>query len=512
MQAQGTGTMLTEVLFLVLAAAPLVYLYSTRTYGHWKKRKIPFVKPVPLFGNMLDVILVRRSLAEITEKIYRKGAGQPVIGFFQFQKPVLLLRDPEVIKAVMVKEFSSFHDNSFIVDETLDPLAARNPFFQKGEKWKAVRSLLTPAFTIGKIKPQLTLMEPVCKDLIDFIEKESFKGNPDGIEAKELAAKFTTDIVATCAFGIEGNSLKYENAELRNKGRDLLSTSMWNKIKFMILFFLPSLGKFLKARIKETVSYREENNVIRNDYLNMLVQIKNKGRIDDDTSIIRVGGVNLEYTEEDITAHALTFFIDGFETSSVALSFALYELALNPEVQTKLRMEVDSVLKKHNGKLCYEAIQEMIYLDMVLSESLRIHPPAIATDRICNRTCELSLPNGDNVVIEKGFTVLIPIEALHKDPEHFPQPDKFNPERFSEEQKASIKRYTYIPFGEGPRQCLGIKFGLTQIKVGLATIVSQFEICRSPKTPVPLILDILSFFPIAKGGLWLDFVKRTDLR
>ncbi|XP_067006558.2 cytochrome P450 6k1 [Anabrus simplex] len=517
--------MLQEALLLAVAATTLLYLFCTWTYSHWKKKGVPYVQPIPFFGNTLDLLLFRQTRREMINSFYEQGAGNPVIGFYQFREPTLLLRDPEIIKSVLVRDFSSFHDNSFVVNEKLDPLAAKNPFFLKGDKWKAVRSLLTPAFTAAKIKPMVPLMAAVCKDLVEYLEKEAPKGRPDGLETRELAAKFTTDVVATCAFGIAGNSLKDPNAELRNMGRDMMAAGLINHIKFTLITILPTLAKIVKVKfmneevsnffrrmIKEAVTYREENKIFRNDYLDMLVQIKNKGRVDDDASSIIIGGVKMEYTDEEIAAYALTFFLDGFETSSVTLSFTLYELAVHPEVQDRLRAEVDSVLATYNNQLCHEALQEMVFMDMVINEALRLHPPGPVIDRICTKPVQFSLPNGATLALEKGSVVIIPIEGLHFDPQHFPDPEKFDPDRFSEDRKSDIKRYTYLPFGDGPRICLGMRFALTQMKAGLATIISNFEIRKTPKTPVPIVIDRTSLVPVAKGGLWIDYVKRTDVQ
>lgn len=164
------------------------------------------------------------------------------------------------------------------------------------------------------------------------------------------------------------------------------------------------------------------------------------------------------FNDTDVVAQAVTFWLDGFETSSIAISYALYELALNPEIQKKLRNEITTALEKHDGEVSYDIIQEIKYLDMFVSESLRLHSPIFSLSRICTKTYEFPpARKGDRkpIIIEPGTPVIIPVMAIHYNPDIYPEPDKFNPERFTEENKAKRPKYSYLAFGEGPRICLG---------------------------------------------------------
>ncbi|CAG2064945.1 unnamed protein product, partial [Timema podura] len=149
------------------------------------------------------------------------------------------------------------------------------------------------------------------------------------------------------------------------------------------------------------------------------------------------------------------------------MSFCMYELALNQDIQDRLRVEVDDALQAHGDVMTYEAVQDMHYLDRIISETLRKYPPAPNLYRKC--TVPYPIP-GTSITLEQGTRVLIPAYAIHHDPEFYPEPEKFDPERFTEENKASRPSCTYLPFGEGPRICIGVRFGLLQVKVGLATL------------------------------------------
>jgi cytochrome P450 family 9 len=237
--------------------------------------------------------------------------------------------------------------------------------------------------------------------------------------------------------------------------------------------------------IHENFQTREQKKIVRNDVIHLLMQLK-KGELDRpveekahdagfatvEESELGKKTVKREWSEIELIAQCFIFFLAGFDTASTLLSFLSYELALNPDIQQRLYEEISVVNKELNGKpLTYDAIQKMKYLDMVISEGLRKWPPAPLTDRQCTQDCTL-LVDGKAVKIEKGNSVWVPIYALHHDAKYFPQPEKFDPERFSDENKGSINSGAYLPFGVGPRNCIGkysdLKESLYFMKVSLS--------------------------------------------
>jgi cytochrome P450 family 6 len=127
-----------------------------------------------------------------------------------------------------------------------------------------------------------------------------------------------------------------------------------------------------------------------------------------------------------------------------------------------------------------------------------------------NRECtkDYKIP-GTDVVLEKGMTTVIPVLALHHDPKYYPEPERFDPERFNEDEKAKRHHYVYLPFGEGPRICIGMRFGLMQTKVGLISILSKYQLNVSKKTAVPLVFDTKTVIMTTVGGMWLQIKKRV---
>jgi cytochrome P450 family 6 len=170
-------------------------------------------------------------------------------------------------------------------------------------------------------------------------------------------------------------------------------------------------------------------------------------------------------------AQATQFFLAGFETTSSTISFALYELAINQDIQRKLRKEIRNVLSKFDEEISYESLKEMEYLDMcvkgeknfvknflstyfiLISETLRKYPVLPFLDRRNNADYPIA---GSDVVLEKGTPIFISIWGLHFDPTYYPDPEKFDPMRFTEENVKSRPQFTYLPFGEGPRNCIGL--------------------------------------------------------
>lgn len=191
---------------------------------------------------------------------------------------------------------------------------------------------------------------------------------------------------------------------------------------------------------------------------------------------------------------------------NIFLSFLLSQLGKNKRVQDKLRDEINRNADK-DGIINFETLQEMPYLDQVFNETLRMHPPAVMTSRICTEAIELEF-EGQKAPIEEGLNVFIPIHQLHYDPEYYPDPEEFKPERFDPENggiKAFKDKGVYLPFGDGPRMCLGMRFAQIQSKGAIVSIVKNFEISINDKTPKEQVIDPKEFLNVKVGGFWVDF-------
>ncbi|KAK9752523.1 Cytochrome P450 [Popillia japonica] len=213
----------------------------------------------------------------------------------------------------------------------------------------------------------------------------------------------------------------------------------------------------------------------------------------------------------DIAAQAMIFFLAGFDSVSVLMSFMGYELVANPDIQTTLQKEIDDTLTECNGKLTYEALLKMKYMDMVISETLRKWPAAVITDRVCSKpfTIEPVNPGEAPVHLKPGDVVFIPINAIQRDAQYFSNPDKFDPERFNEENKGNIKPYTYMPFGLGPRNCIGSRFAILETKTIFFFMLSKFNFIAIDKTQIPVRLSRKSFNVAGENGIWIGLKPRS---
>jgi cytochrome P450 family 6 len=296
-------------------------------------------------------------------------------------------------------------------------------------------------------------------NLLQKIENDRVAGVPTDI--KEALGCFTTDIIGSVAFGLECNTFAEENSPFRKYGRKVFTLNTLRLLKITLISSFPNaaknlgvvqtpkdVSKFFINLVKDTVSYRENNNYTRKDFLQLLIDLKNNKLAEDEG--YKHDGNTLSI--EEIAAQSFVFFIAGFETSSTTMTFALYEFSKHPELQDKVREEVNTVLAKHEGKITYDAIQEMKYMDQVINETLRKYPAVPLLTRKCVR--DYKIP-GEDLVIEKGTTILISILGIHYDKEYYSDPEKFDPERFTEENKKSRHHYAHLPFGEGPRMCIG---------------------------------------------------------
>ncbi|XP_050069632.1 probable cytochrome P450 6a14 isoform X2 [Anopheles maculipalpis] len=479
---------------LILSVA---YLFLRDRHSFWRKRGFPY-KPNPslLFGQMQGNGTTRHA-AYVTQEIYNyaQDRGERFVGYNFFFMPLVMVCDIELVKTVLVKDFGVFHDRGIYSNAQIDPLSA-NLFALEGNPWRLLRQKLTPTFTSGRMKQMFGTIWDVALELEKYMEANY---NQPEIEMKDVLSRFTTDVIGTCAFGIECNTLRTADSEFRKYGNKAFELNPIIMFKLFLSSSYPGLVRKLRMKItyddvedffmkivRDTVNYRETNNVKRNDFMNLLLQIKNKGKLDDsDDGSVGKGEVGMTQTE--LAAQAFVFFLAGFETSSTTQSFCLYELAKNPDIQERLRQEINQAINENGGQVTYDVAMSIQYLDNVINETLRKYPPVESLNRV--PSVDYVIP-GTKHVIPKRTLVQIPVHAIQRDPDHYPDPERFDPDRFTPEEVKKRHPFTFLPFGEGPRICIGLRFGVMQTKVGLITLLRKFRFSPSARTP-----DRVSFDP-----------------
>ncbi|XP_046751373.1 uncharacterized protein LOC124414469 [Diprion similis] len=510
-----SANLILQLLGIIITIFGTIYLYLKHVaYHYWSSKGILQVEPAVPFGSLWPVLTAKKSVGQLMSDLYLNFRKNRIFGLYSFHKPTLMVCDPEIIKFIMTKEFTAFQDRGMFHNQKKDPISG-HLFLLGGAKWKRLRAKFTPTFTTGKIKQ----MFPTVKEIADNLSKRMHEEIEQSsvVEVKDLMARFSTDVIASIAFGIECNSLDNPEAEFRVFGRKFLEPqpvkntlmSLSPTLMSLLNFTVADEGttKFIIKTFKNTVKYRTENNVVRKDFMDLVIQLMTKGYVtsDDDKDTNRNPVADSEKISMlEGAAQAFVFWVGGFETSSSTATHCLYEMAMNPEIQEKLVSEIDTVLEKVGG-LTYDAIAEMPYLDKVVSETLRKYPSFPVLNRACNR--EVELP-GTGFVVPTGTPIIIPTLGMHWDPDIYPDPEKFDPERFNEENVAKRHRYAYLPFGEGPRNCIGMRFGLFQTKISLITLLSKYRFKLAPETKVPLPVDTGNFLFMSFGGVPLRVEER----
>lgn len=498
-----------DVMLVVVSLMVAAYLYMTRKFKYWAKRGVTEIPPKPFLGNFTECLLLKKSPSEFIQNLYFQSKGLPYMGFYIFDKPSFLARDPDLIRHILVKDFHVFGDR-YATAKVTDRLGCANLFLMKNPGWKILRSKLTPIFTTGKLKKMLDLMFLIADDLDNHLEVRNLE-TPKEMEMKELCACFTTDMIGSTAFGLKVNSLQDPQAPFREIGREIFDyTSLTRAMEFLTIFFMPNLieytkvkffgskaDKFLRTVFWEVINERTASGEKRYDLIDLLIELKEKHENDEDLR-------DFGFRGDDLVAQAAIFFNAGFETSSTTMCFTLYEVAMNMDIQRTLRKEILDALEETGGKITYEMLMTLPYLDMVVSETLRKYPPLAFLDRVC--VTDYKIPNTD-LVLEKGTPVYISMLGMHNDPQYFPEPDKYDPDRFSEENKQKRSHFTYFPFGEGPHNCIGLRLGLMQSKLGIVQVLRKYEVSPCNRTIYPMKVNPSGVTTTALGGLYLNVQK-----
>ncbi|KAK2565310.1 Lithocholate 6-beta-hydroxylase [Acropora cervicornis] len=331
------------------------------------------------------------------------------------------LADPEMIKEIVVKEFPKFHDRKTLAD--IPKPYDRMLTVVRGQKWKDIRSILTPTFSASKIKQMIPFMNEALDTLLAKTERISKTG----------------------------------------------------EIYFPDMFNFEKIGKVASNIIAERTKLNGHSKNHRKDMLQLMLDAKE-------------GTGSEKIDNEDIQAQTLVFLLAGYETSSTTLGFASYHLALDTQVQDKLRDEIDRLWPEDEETPSYDVLHKMDYLDMVINEALRMYPPGLQRD--CNEGCTVK-----GVNIPKGMPIMIPVYAIHHDPKVWPEPEKFNPERFTEAEKGNRHPYTFMPFGYGPRNCVGMRFALLELKLTLVKLLKKYKLERTEKTAVSSFVYMTFYEP-----------------
>nr|AGN04275.1 cytochrome P450 [Oryzias melastigma] len=489
-----------ETWTLLVAFVTLLLVYAYWPYGTFKKLGIPGPKPVPFFGTMLAY---RKGFCHFDKECHRKYGK--TWGIFDGRQPVLCVTDPATIKAVLVKECYSlftnrrnFHLNGPMYDSV---------FNAEDDQWRRIRGVLSPSFTSGRLKEMFGIMKHHSTNLVNSMKKKADKDEP--LDLKDFFGPYSMDVVTSTAFSVDIDSLNNPSDPFVTNIKKMLKFDFLNPL-FLIVAFFPFLGPimekmefsffpasafdfFLSALQKIKSDHKNNKQKSRIDFLQLMIDSQKNNQN---------GQLDKGLSDHEILSQSMIFIFAGYETTSSSLTFLAYNLATNPEVMKKLQKEIDATFP-NKAPIQYVPLMEMEYLDCVVNESLRLFPIAARLERVAKATVEI---NG--LLIPKDMTVMIPTWPIHRDPEIWPEPEEFKPERFSKENKEKIDPYTYMPFGVGPRNCIGMRFALVSMKLALVEILQKYSFTVCKETEIPVELDIQGLIA-PKRAIYLKLVPRS---
>nr|UUB32640.1 cytochrome P450 CYP6DF1 [Dendroctonus rhizophagus] len=472
------------LLILLGLVFSLLLLLAKRHHTYWERNGVTQLNPELFYGDLRGMLNGQVPIGSAFVNFYNtfKQKNLPFGGVYWAFTPMFVPVDVQLIKTMLVKDFAHFQDRGAYHHE--NDVLTENLFRIAGEQWRNLRQKLSPTFTSSRMKMMFETMQQKIQQLEPILDRCIQDGR---INVTDVSACLTTDVIGSCAFGIECNALQDPDCQLRQQARRIsipMPLKQWleNTVPRKLLGHtgfkaFPGQEAFFRKLVLDTMAYREKNGIYRKDFMHLLLQLRNKGVLTDDGNFSREQSHEGILTDNEIIAQCFIFFTAGFDTSSATMAFAMHELALQPDLQDRVREEVLQVCSKYGGSITYEGTKELLLTGRVIAETLRKYPVLPNIPRICTK--DYKIPNS-NVVLKKGTHIQLPVWGLHMDPDYYPDPHKFDPERFSDEAKATRPEFAYFPFGEGPRICIGARFAQLEAKLGLAALLKKGKFSVMP--------------------------------
>jgi cytochrome P450 len=383
--------------------------------------------------------------------------------------PVYLIVHPRDIETVLVTNAANFTKSADY--RALARVLGRGLLTSEGDFWKRQRSLIQPAFHRQNILGYAALMTQAAGRMLDSWKERGERN------IHEDLMRVTLEIVARCLFGAEVTDV----AERVGKAMEVVTERFMVNASLAMLFRF-EIPVFLAPR--EWRAIRELNEIIggiirkrrsseqpREDLLDMLLRVR-----DADGNPM---------SDAQLRDEVMTLFLAGHETTAIALSWACYLVAQNPDIEAKLTEELQAIL---GGRVpAPEDLPRLHYTEMVIKEAMRLYPAVWGIGRRAIAECELGgyrMPAGSNIFILQWRT--------QRDPRFFPDPDRFDPERWREDpvRSGKIPRFAYFPFGGGPRVCVGASFAMMELTLLLAMIHQRFHLEIVPGHPIELFASV----------------------
>ncbi|KAM7298926.1 cytochrome P450 3A9 [Ixodes scapularis] len=495
-------------IILLVTLVTLLFWKVHRTFSFWNDKGIPHVGVFDYLLYAYDIFT--KPMYEAVRKHYKRHGR--FYGSYQGLAPSLYVAEPEVLADVFVKKFKSFADRT-IGQKLGNSLRQKSIFNLSGDEWKHARYILSPAFTGNKLKASVPRIVKVTERLTARLIEHAKNGTPAA--ANELLHSCARDTTAAVVFSFDMDSHVDKKHPLMVCFEKLFAEVVpsW---KVLLLFTMPTIFRHLRPKIEakgdtdDLIHFvglmaddRRSKQKREDDILQMFLD---SGYVDSNGNVVPAvkppPDGEKPLTIVDITAQCRLFFVAGTDTVMAAMMALAYLFALNPECQEKAIREIDAAVEKDG--VTYESIQSMVYLEACAKEAMRMYPAAMFLMRTCTQETTLA-----GINFKPGMNVDIPIAGIHYDPEFYPDPESFKPERFLPENKDSHTPYTFLPFGSGPRNCVGIRMGYLIVKVVFACLLQHVKFGTCPETMIPLKLKPRCLLPLPRRRVMLQVYSRS---
>ncbi|KAM7306970.1 cytochrome P450 3A4-like [Ixodes scapularis] len=482
--------------YALLLTVPMVLVWALnrrRLHGLFRKHGIPGPDPDLFWGNWKQ--LKRDRLQVLDQWVQKYGK---VFGFFMAEHPYMVVADLDLIHRCFVKESATFQDRpQYVID--VEPFTSCL-LFLRGEEWKKVRNVLNPSFTTGKVKLCSAIVSRCTDELVRVLKTHHEQSEP--VDLLQVAQGYSLDAITKIAMAWKVNCQQKTDDPLligvkrllEDLDKAIVESSLalpGIRAVLKLLYPLTSFSNLLN-RISENVldtvkSRRQDQSLREKDMLQMMLDAQ--AGTEDAAYDVHKSGPLIE--DRHLVSNSIILLLAGFETTAVTLGFALYLLAMHPEEQERVHTEMEDLFS-HANELTFDDVHQLKRLDMVIRETLRLYPPV---PLLVARTC---LP--DKTVmgqfIPAGTTLIAPAWHIHRNPEYWPEPSRFLPERFAEGHPERHPM-AYFPFGIGPRTCIGRRLALIELKMSICKILRDFKLvpCEESQYPVPLVVPNLTLRP-----------------
>ncbi|VVC41084.1 Hypothetical protein CINCED_3A021256 [Cinara cedri] len=395
-------------------------------------------------------------------------ANGPVIHFYITGRSYVLLSDPEDLKILLS---STSHIKKGCEYDLLKPWLSEGLLTSSGSKWQNRRKLLTKAFHLKSLDLYNSPINKHSRLLVNNLLRASGNNN-NGISIEEFVTFCSLDMI--CAQ--EGESEEYVHSIKQSVIDRIFKFWLWNDLMFKISGCGRRFFKSIRVlhnytdnviKNKRTLLYNSKNQNVQHESVNE--KTPKKSFLDLLLDVLEENPDQM--TNKDIREEVDTFLFEGHDTSSISMTMTIILLGLHQNVQNKARDELFEIFGDSDRDVTIEDLTAMKYLDAVIKESLRLYPSVPAISRELQTTLELK-----NCIIPPKTTISVIPYIIHRNENLYPNPEEFIPDRFLDEENKNKFLFGYLPFSAGPRNCIGQKYAMNQMKTVISTILRKSKI------------------------------------